>query len=576
MQKKFFLNEICSLVFQNRWQHLVAFVLMGLSSGAVITQSIITKGIIDEAIGKYSISKLIVFISIDLVAITCQLICQYYSGKLYIEMGNTIVFKLRQRLIEKIDRMPGGFFCDEQAGNLINIIYEDTALIKNLVTVSLFVVISDIIMGIPLLIYIFVIKKEILLVVLFVQPILHIIQKKYDILIYEKAKVTREISSKYSAVLQETLSNYLSILLINGNGYSKKRIEIMGQQLKKESIDLELYGQRRKLALSFVSILSSVIILGVGGYSVIKGGMTFGGLIVFMQYSGKVFSPILSVANYLSEYKKVLPSVARIWKILDLKNCVNSGKNQINKRQFDVEFRNVSFSYEEKKVLDKMNFRLRKGEFVSIVGESASGKSTIISLLLRLWEISEGQILINGCDISEYDIYSLKNSIGVVSQNPVLFNDTIRENITFGNDNISDKEIMNILEIVNLADYVKELPQGLDTQIGDNGINLSGGQKQRIVIARVLLRKPCLFVFDESTSALDKITEKNVLSNILKNYPNISVLFVTHRLEMIKNSHQIIVIREGEVVEKGTHNKLMASKGEYYRLYTAYDGKVKV
>jgi len=290
--------------------------------------------------------------------------------------------------------------------------------------------------------------------------------------------------------------------------------------------------------------------------------------LAFIALAYNILTPAKAIAKASYVIKKGMASVERIFSILDAKSNIEDKPGAIEKKSFDrqIEFDKVSFRYEEENVLKEVNFVVNKGETLALVGQSGSGKSTIANLLLRFYDVNEGAIKIDGVDIREMTKKSLRNLMGLVTQDSILFNDTVRNNIALSNPEASLDEVIHAAKIANAHEFIMELPKGYNTNIGDSGNRLSGGQKQRLNIARAILKNPPVMVLDEATSALDTESEKLVQDALDKLMKDRTSVVIAHRLSTIKNADKIVVMRRGRIVESGSHQELMQQQGVYYKL----------
>ncbi|MFR4164056.1 MAG: ABC transporter ATP-binding protein [Paraclostridium sordellii] len=297
--------------------------------------------------------------------------------------------------------------------------------------------------------------------------------------------------------------------------------------------------------------------------------MSIGDLIAFQQYTGMLIGPCISIIRSNTRIQQSLVSINRIFSILDEPITIqNDNKGKKFKESFDgdILFDEVDFSYNEDKTLDNINIKFEKGKTTALVGSSGCGKSTIVNLLFRLWDIDKGKIMVDNIDIKDYNLKSLRKNISIVTQDLLLFDDSILNNLTLGNKNISKEYVKDICNRVDIYNFINELPNDFDTIIGEKGVKLSGGQKQRVAIARALISKSSIVIFDEATSALDNISQKTILENINDLLENKTVIVIAHRLSTIKNADKIYVIDKGKVIESGSHEELILNESTYYSL----------
>lgn len=401
------------------------------------------------------------------------------------------------------------------------------------------------------------------------QPLLGYVSKLYNQKIYNSSKEAKQITVEQNSYMQEFLSSLLPIALIGGMKFYSDRINASIDKNKESTKNLEIEVNKRNTVMNFLAVIIIMITLGLCGLSVISGAITMGQLMVFVQYSGQLFKPIISISECVSQYKKAQVSIDRVESILSLK--MTEVKNEIleNNSIKKIEFFNVSFNYNEKKKgLSNVNMLFSPRKIVAIVGDSGAGKSTIVNLLLRLWDAETGSIKINGIDINKFSKDQLCEMISVVSQNTIMFNGTIMDNILMGSND--ENVAIEACKMAEIYDFIDKLPNKFKTNIGDKGIKLSGGQRQRIEIARVLVKNTPIIIFDEATSAIDSINEKNIFYNIQKKLENKIVIVITHRLAILKEVNYIYILKDGKIVGEGRHEELIESNKEYIDLYSAY------
>ena len=320
----------------------------------------------------------------------------------------------------------------------------------------------------------------------------------------------------------------------------------------------------------FLGICVIAILLWYGGNLVLSGTSTLDGprFLVYMGLAYQILTPAKAISRGLYNIKKGGAAAERIQEIIDTENPIKDISNAIIKDSFDseIQFKNISFKYQNEYVLKDFSLTIKKGTTVALVGQSGSGKSTIANLITRFYHVNKGEILIDGININNLTTSSLRQQLGIVTQDAILFNDSIKNNLKLGNDDATDEDIIEALKIANAWEFVKELPDKINTNIGDAGGKLSGGQKQRLSIARAVLKSPPIMLLDEATSALDTESERLVqvaLENMMKNRTSI---VIAHRLSTIQNADIIVVLNKGEIVEQGKHDELIAKKGVYQKL----------
>ncbi|RLA91812.1 MAG: ABC transporter permease, partial [Deltaproteobacteria bacterium] len=372
-----------------------------------------------------------------------------------------------------------------------------------------------------------------------------------------------------TTLLHETISGNRIVKAFNMEDYESKRFSEENHRLFKIIMKRQTIRALSSPVMETLGGLGAALIILVGGMAVIKGKVTPGTFFSFVTALFMMYQPLKSISKMNNIIQEGMAAGKRVFEILDLKPGIHDKEGAIHLSGIKegIEFKNVSFKYEDEWVLKDISFKVRKGETVALVGMSGGGKTTIANLIPRFYDIQHGTILIDGVDIRDYTIRSLRDNIAIVTQQTILFNDTVRNNIAYGNHEKNDEEVIKAAIAANAHDFILKLPKGYNTIIGEAGIKLSGGERQRISIARALLKDAPILILDEATSSLDTESEKEVqiaLNNLMKNRTSI---VIAHRLSTIRNADKIIVIENGKIVEKGTHEELLALKGYYKKLY---------
>lgn len=550
-------------------QHIVAMIFSVFYSIFMLLQPIILMSIIDEGIMKKNLRNILIYICIYLGVILAQNIVNIIATYLYSSIGKNFIHDLRIRLLKYVQSQSGNTQINFETGELFTIFDNDIDNIEEAASNLIFSIFSDVLVSICMCIYLLYLQADLFLIIILLQPIMFITQKKYKQSSHRIAVKIRGILGDISKEVQEFFSQIVNFIKLNAVSYFWSKYDKNAKDYLQYSIELDLVFAKGMGIANFISCLTMCVIFGYGGYKTILGTMSIGGLISFNQYSQKLFSPLLKIAQYNIQLRKTLVSIDKIYGTLEHSQEILCDTPYYEGKitRGEISFRNVDFSYDGRKsVYQGLNLDIESGKFNGIVGESGAGKSTLINLLLRLWDVQQGTILLNGVNLRQYQLDILRGSIALVTQDPFLVNDTIKNNLTLL-DNISEEDIIKATKRAGIYDFIISLPGGFNTEVGESGIKLSGGQKQRIAIARILLKNAPIVILDEATAALDNNTEEYIIDEFYDALKGKTVIIISHRLSIIKKCETINVISQGKVVECGSHDELILKGGYYKQLY---------
>lgn len=484
-------------------------------------------------------------------------------------LRNGVMRDVRNAIYDKLIELPISYFSEKRKGDTISRITTDVNEVERSFLSVLELIVREPLTILFTIIFMVVLSAKLTIFVFIFLPISGFIISRIGKKLKKKSNQAQEENGHFLSIVEETLSNLKIIKGFNAEDRLRSKFQTSTNRLKNI---LNSLINRQNLASptsEFLGIFVIVVILWFGGQMVLVeesiGAATF---IAFLGLSYQILTPAKQISKASYSLKKGDAAAARILEIIEAKSTIQDAPDAITKERFEtgIIIEGITFAYEKEVVLKNFSIRVPKGQTVALVGQSGSGKSTIANLVTRFYDVQQGAIKIDGLDIKKMTKHSLRSLMGLVTQDAILFNDTVRNNINLSNLHATDDDIIEALKVANAWEFVKELPQGLDTNIGDSGNKLSGGQKQRLSIARAVLKNPPIMILDEATSALDTESERLVqkaLENMMKNRTSI---VIAHRLSTIQNADQIIVMQKGEIVEQGKHQELLDKNGVYHKL----------
>ncbi|MGA1227513.1 MAG: ABC transporter ATP-binding protein [Tamlana sp.] len=516
-------------------------------------------------------SKALVFVvGLIIIMFLLKNIFGYLANYFLVFLRNGVIRDLRNKVYNKTVDLPLSYFSEQRKGDILSRVTSDVLDLQYSFLSVLELIIREPLTIIFTIVAMLIISTQLTLFVFIFIPIMGVIISRIGKSLKRKSDRVQKEQGLFLSTLEETLTGLRIIKGFNAEDKFNEKFQDSTSRFYHFSNKLLNRQNLASPASEFLGICMIAVILWYGGNLVLAGNTSLDGstFLVYMGLSYNILTPAKAISRGLYNIKKGGAAAERIQEIIDTENPLKDKENALSKDSFDaqIEFKNILFKYENEYVLKDFSLTIPKGKTVALVGQSGSGKSTIANLITRFYDVNKGCILIDGLDIRDLKISSLRKQLGIVTQDAILFNDSIKNNLKLGNDNASDKDVIEALKVANAWEFVKDLPEGIDTNIGDSGNKLSGGQKQRLSIARAVLKSPPIMVLDEATSALDTESERLVqkaLENMMKNRTSI---VIAHRLSTIQNADEIIVLNKGEIVEQGKHNDLIAKKGVYKKL----------
>lgn len=567
----------------DRYKQLLAFIKpykMRLALGVVcmivaalgyLVVPWLIRNVVDGVLQNKDLGLLTLIVIAILIIFLIRGFATYGQNYMMAYVGQRVVIDIRETLFKHLQRLDQAYFDTRKTGVIMSNITSDVGALQQAIVDNLISFMTEGVTLVGSLVFMFYLDWKLSLLTLIIVPVVLGLTNVFGKRLRSAGHEVQGRTADITAFLQEVISGVRVIRSFARESFEFKRFEKENQNNFDAAMKATKLTAIMGPMVEFSAAIAVVVILWYGGYSVVQGYITAGSLIAFLIYAINLANPVKRLTQVYGNIQKALAAGDRVIDILETQPHVKElpTAKRMDHVKGEVHFDNVQFSYDaENLALKGVTLHVKPGETVAIVGPSGAGKSTIANLLPRFYDVTGGSIRIDGMDIREATFTSLRENIGLVPQDTMLFNASVRDNILYGRLDATDEEVLAAAKAANAIEFIEKLPQGFDTMVGERGNSLSGGQRQRIAIARAILKNPSILILDEATSALDTESEKIVQEALERLMKGRTALVIAHRLSTVQHADHIVVLQQGSVVEEGTHDELLALQGLYSHLYT--------
>lgn len=555
-------------------KYSISLILVLVTSLLCMINPFLAGDIIDKVLNGNQKNILIPILIAMIIVVVIKGLITYLYQIIFEKISQDILLEIREDLYSKLLKLDFDYYNNTKTGDIMARMTGDTDALRHFIAWVVYNILSNLSVFIFAIISMAIVSLPLTLFMLAICPIIAIITIKMGVQISPTFYNIREAYSRLNSVTQENISGNRVVKAFSREDYEIEKFNKENLNYKEKNMDTTKIIGKYMPVLEYLSSFLSIIMILVGGILVINKSMTLGDLVIFNGLLWALNNPMRMAGYLINDTERFIASSIKIRELLNTESNIKNSKAPVKSERIhgDILFDNVSFNYGDTAALKNVSFEAKCGQTIGIIGPTGAGKSTLVNLICRFYDATEGEVLIDYTPIKNIDIKQLRSSIGMAMQDIFLFSDTIEGNIAYGNPSVSLDKVKDIAKLSEAHGFISEMPEGYDTIIGERGVGLSGGQRQRISLARALITNPSILILDDTTSAVDMETEFKIQKEVNLNNPNRTNFIIAHRISSVKSADLILVLDNGRIIESGTHDSLVNNKGYYYEVYKTQFG----
>jgi len=558
----------------HRARLLLALILTFLTACMAMINPYLSGKVVDEVIVGGKTGMLWKLISVMLAAVAVKVTVRYAFQMIFERASQATIQSMRESLFSRIQRMDFGYFDRTKTGDIMAQMTGDVDAVRHFVAWVIYQVFENATIFVLSIVVLFTVNWLFTLTLLAATPFLALFARLLAVKVKPTFSRVREQFSRLNSVVQENIAGNRVVKAFAREDYEIRKFEAENEAFRERNLESSAVWGKYIPQIEFYSGAMGAVLVLSGGILIIRGDLGLGDLVIFSSLLWALSQPLRMAGWLINDYQRFVASLERLYALSRVEPAIAEGERPFEPGRASgaIEFRGVGFSYGDEPVLEDINFRVEPGMTVGILGPTGSGKSTIAKLISRYYEASRGQVLLDGRDVREYSLDALRRNVGMAMQDVFLFSNTIEGNIAFGNSEASVAAVENAARMAKADEFIRELPEGYDTIVGERGVGLSGGQRQRIALARLFLSDPPVMILDDTTSAVDVETEARIRESVRSLHGKRTMIIIAHRISSIQHADLILVVRDGRIEERGTHDELASARGYYREVWEHQSG----